>query len=410
LNAQLGHDAEHAGPRLDPRRVTLPRGGWWGRLPLVGGIAGVALLLATFLVGGSDHPQLFHSYLLSWLFFVTIALGGLFFVLLQHLTRAGWSVVVRRLAEACAATLPVLALLGVPLAFGLHDLYHWSHAEAVAHDPLLQHKSAWLDPTFFLVRSAVYLLVWSALAWWFRRQSQRQDEMGAVALTRRMQSASAPAMLLFGVTLTLASFDWIMSLAPHWYSTVFGVYIFAGVAISAFATLILLAVLLERGGQLSGVVSAEHFHDLGKLLFGFVVFWAYIAFSQFMLIWYANMPEETVWFAARWTAEWKPVSVALALVHFAVPFFFLLLRDLKRHRLALAAAAVWMLAVHWLDLYWLVMPGHYTSGPRLHLLGALSLLAIGATFVAALAWALRNRALVPVADPRLPESLSFENV
>jgi hypothetical protein len=395
---------------LDHRRVTLPRGGAAGRVPLVGGVAAVVLLALTFVLGAGDRAQLFHSYLLSWFFFTTLGLGGLFFVLLQHLTRAGWSVVVRRLAEACAATLPALAVLAVPLAFGLHDLYHWTHAEAVAGDPVLAHKAPWLDERFFLLRSAFYLLAWSWLAWWFRRQSQRQDEMGALALTRRMQTASAPAMVVFGITLTLASFDWIMSLAPHWYSTVFGVYIFAGVAIAAFATLILLALLLERSGQLAGVVSVEHFHDLGKLLFGFVVFWAYIAFSQFMLIWYANMPEETGWFAARWTAEWRPVSLALAVVHFAVPFFLLLLRDLKRHRRGLAAAAVWMLAVHWLDLYWLVMPTHYSEGPRLHLLGGLSLLGVGAAFVAALAWALRDRALVPVADPRLAESLSFENV
>ena len=404
-----GTHGAHTGVTIEPSRISLPRGGFAARLPLVAGAAGLVLLVVTFVAGAGEPGQLYHSYLLSWIYFVTLALGGLFFVLLQHLTRAGWSVVVRRLAEAVAATLPLLALLGVPLAFGLHSLYHWTHEEAVAADPLLQHKSPWLDPTFFLLRAVLYLAIWSWLGWWFWRQSERQDAMGALALTRRMQAASAPAMLAFGITLTLAAFDWVMSLDPHWFSTVFGVYVFAGVAISAFALLILLVLGLQRLGTLSGVVTADHFHDLGKLLFGFVVFWAYIGFSQFMLIWYANVPEETGWYAHRIGHGWKAVTVALAVGHFVAPFFFLLLRDVKRHGLPLAAAAVWMLAVHWLDLYWLVMPTHYTEGPRLHYLGALSLLGIGCLFVAALAWVLRHRPLVPVNDPRLAESLAFEN-
>ena len=404
-----GHD-HHGMPALDAAQVTLPRSGWAARLPIVGGIAGLVLLAITF-AGAGGHPEaLFPAYLISWFYFVTLGAGALFFVLLHHLTRAGWSVVVRRQAEAITGALPVLALLGVPLAFGLHSLYHWSHAEAVAADPVLQHKAPWLNPGFFLLRAALYLMIWSALAWWFARQSRRQDEMGALVLTRKMQSASAPGMMVFAITFSLAAFDWIMSLEPHWYSTVFGVYVFAGAAIGTFALLIVTSLLLERGGTLSGIVTADHFHDLGKLLLAFVVFWAYIAFSQFMLIWYANMPEETFWFAERWTDGWRPWSIALALAHFVVPFFFLLLRDVKRHRVGLWVAALWMLAVHWLDLYWLATPGHSPEGPHLHWAAVTSFLGVGCLFAAAVAWSLRQRALVPVNDPRLAESLAFENV
>lgn len=399
-----------AAPALEPDQVTLRRGGWAGRLPLVGSAAGLALLAITFAAGAGDPATLFPGYLVSWFYFVSLAAGALFFVLLHHLTRAGWSVVVRRQAEAASLALPVLAVLGVPLAFGLHALYHWSHVEAVAADAVLQHKAAWLSPGFFLLRAALYLVVWSWLAWWFARQSLRQDAMGALVLTRRMQTLSAPGMVIFAITLSLAAFDWLMSLEPHWYSTIFGVYVFAGAAVGAYALLIVTSLLLQRAANLSGILTYDHFHDLGKLLFAFVVFWAYIAFSQFMLIWYAALPEETFWFAERWTAGWRPWSIALAVAHFVVPFFFLLLRDVKRHRAGLWASAVWMLAVHWLDLYWVVAPGHSPAGPHLHWTAVTSFLGIGCLFAATVAWALARCALVPVNDPRLAESLAFENV
>jgi hypothetical protein len=400
-------DDPHARPSLDGARVNLRREGSGG-LPLIAGALGAVLLAVAFVLGKGQAPQLFRSYLLSWTYFAMLALGGLFFVLLHHLCRAGWSVVVRRLAEAVGATLPMMALLFMPLAFGIHAIYPWA-GEAGAHDPVVAHKSGWLAPGPFLVRAAVYLVVWALLGWWFWRQSERQDRMGALALTRRMQTVSAPAMLVFGITLTLAAFDWIMSLAPRWYSTVFGGYLFGGLAMSSFALLIVLTLLLQRRGALDGVVTMEHFHDLGKLMFAFVVFWIYIAFSQFMLQWYANIPEEANWFAERLHHGWLGLSRALVVGHFVVPFFFLLLRDVKRHRAGLWASALWLLLMEWLDLYWLIMPGLYHEGPRLHLLDVLTFLALGLLFAGTLAWTLRRRALVPVNDPRLVESLAFEN-
>ncbi len=335
--------------------VSLPAGHPLRRAGWAAGAVGVVALAVLFAAGGADA---WGAYLVAWLYGVTLALGGLFFVLAQLASRAGWSVVVRRLAEHVAGTLPLFALLAVPLAVGAGHLFPWwGHA---ASDPHLAAKARYLVPGFVLARLAVYAVVWALLGWWFRHRSLAQDASGDPEATRRLQSASAPALVVFAVTLTFASFDWIMSLEARWYSTVFGVYVFSGAAVGILALLPLLAAALvggrRRPGPLAGLVTAEHDHDLGKLLFGFVVFWAYIAFSQFMLIWYGNLPEETVWYAERLVPGWRTVTILLALGHFVLPFFFLLPRVTKRRRGLLLPAAVWLLAMHWLDLYWLVMP------------------------------------------------------
>jgi hypothetical protein len=374
-------------------------------------LAGVGLL-ASFALGlRSDEAraQLWHSWLVAALFVLSIALGGLFFVLIQHATQAGWSVVVRRLAENAMATLPYLAVAFAPLLFGLGDLFHWSHADAVAADPLLRHKAPYLNVPFFLVRTVLYFAIWCGLALWYDRQSRLQDRTGEAELTRRMRRASPPALLLLALTTTFASFDWLMALQPHWYSTIFGVYFFSGSMVAIFAFLSLTSIALRRTGLLTDVISTEHLHDLGKFLFAFVVFWAYIGFSQFFLIWYGNIPEETVFFAARWNGSWRTASLLLAGGHFVVPFFFLLPRTIKRNSTALALAAVWLLAMHLLDLYWLVMPNLHPEGVAPDLLDLTALIGWIGVFVAAFGRMLQRRALVPLGDPRLPESLLFEN-
>lgn len=399
------------GPVIDPRQVSLPEGHPLGRASLVAAVVGAVALAAAWGLGGS---RFYVSYLTAYLYFLTLGLGGLVFVLIQLVTRAGWSVAVRRLAEHVTGTLPLFLVLFVPIAVGLADLYPWVGGVAEGgHDALLAHKQPWLNAGFFYVRAALYLVIWGGLGWWLRRESVRQDGVGraeGVAITRRLQVVSAPALVVYGVTVTLGSFDFVMSLDPHWYSTIFGVYIFSGAMVAILAVVVLLAIALEqRRGPLAGLVTAEHYHDLGKLLFGFVVFWAYIGFSQFMLIWYGNIPEETVWFAERLAHGWRPVTVALAVGHFALPFFYLLGRDVKRHRLALAAGAVWLLVFHYVDLYWLVMPS-VVEGFSPHWLDLATLVAVGGLFAGTLGRLASRPALVPVADPRLPESLSFENV
>ncbi|MCY3929402.1 MAG: quinol:cytochrome C oxidoreductase [Acidobacteria bacterium] len=403
--------------RLD--QLIIRPGSGWARLPLIAGAIGLVFAVVSIVLAtGSKEStkQFFHSWLVAVVFFLCIGLGCLFFVLIHHATKAGWGVVVRRLAENLACTVPVLAVLFIPVvALGMYDLFHWTHADAVAHDRLLQVKEPWLNETGFWIRTVIYFAVWSGLALYFRNASRRQDESGDEALSRRMARFSPVAVALFAVTLTFAGFDWLMSLEPHWYSTMFGVYFFAGTVVSAFAALTVFTLAFERSGHFRGVVTGEHFHDLGKLLFAFTVFWAYIAFSQFFLIWYANIPEETNWFLSRLhgtadnPANWRPATLLLAIGHFAVPFFFLMPRTIKRNRTLLLIGAVWMLAIHLWDVFWLVMPNLHRE-MTFSLLDVTSLLGVGGLFLATAGWLLGRGSLVPSRDPRLVESLAFENI
>lgn len=379
--------------------------------------AGAAVLLVAWLVSlledqGTAH--FFHAYLLNFCYVVSLSLGALFFVLLQHLTRAGWSVCVRRVAEMLAAALPYLGLLLVPIAVALlvghAALYGWNDAAVQAADPLIAKKVAYLNAPFFVVRSVLYFAVWSGLAWYFYRQSTRQDETGDPQLTVRMQRASAPAMLAFAVTVCFASFDWLMSLDPHWFSTIFGVYFFAGCAVGFLALLVVLVALVQHRGGLARDVTVEHYHDLGKLLFGFLFFWGYIAFSQYLLIWYANIPEETGWLVRRQSHGWQWLSLGLLFGHLLLPFLGLLSRASRRSRNVLVGWSGFLLVMHWLDLYWLVMPEFVPDAVTCGLVDVLCVLGMLSLYAAAVLQAAGARALLAARDPRLDESLAFHNV
>jgi len=402
------------GPRIVPlEQLVIRPGSIWARLPLLAGAVGVVFTVLTLLLAsGDDGKQFHHSWLVAVVFFLGLGLGCLFFVLIHHAAKASWGVVVRRLAENLACVVPLLALLFLPLLGGdaMYDLFHWTHEDAVAHDRLIQEKEPWLNVGGFRLRAVVYFGVWTLLALFFRSASRRQDDSGDERLSRVRARLSPVGVALFAVTITFAAFDWLMSLDPHWYSTMFGVYFFAGTIVSAFAGLTVLTLALEATGHFRGVVTGEHFHDLGKLLFAFTVFWAYIAFSQFFLIWYANIPEETAWFLNRLEASWRPATMLLAVGHFAIPFFFLMPRTIKRNRALLLLGALWMLAMHLLDIHWLVMPTMHPEGVSLTLLDVTSLLGVGGLFVATVGWLLQRGALLPVRDPRLVESLAFENI
>jgi hypothetical protein len=380
----------------------------WRVLALVGAAA-LVLSLALAAASPDGWRRFFFAYLLNFAFVLSLALGALYFVILHHLTHAGWSVVVRRVSEAVSATLPFLALLFIPVLLGLHDLYPWSQAAVVARDHALQGKAAYLNVPFFAARWVVYFAIWSVTALYFFRCSLQQDSSGDAMLTVRMQRRAAPAMVLFGVTLTFASIDLLMSLDPHWYSTIFGVYYFAGGVVGIYALLTVLLFALQRSGFLRKAVTVEHYHDLGKLLFGFVVFWAYIGFSQYMLIWYANIPEETRWLAQRQENGWVWVGLVLVFGHFLLPFVVLISRGPKRRPRMLAVAAAWLLLMHWVDLYWLVAPAGSPGSPLPHLLDLTLLVGLGSLLLAAAAFMVRGRSLVPERDPRIEESLAFEN-
>jgi hypothetical protein len=387
----------------------LPAGSLLARLPLIGIALAVVGIAASGLGYGADPEQFYHSWLVAFAYFLSIALGGLFFVMAHFVTKAGWGVVVRRTAENMAITVPLLALAFVPVVLGMHDLYHWTHADAVEHDALIAGKAPFLNSGFFIGRAVFYFLCWSLLALWYRNASVRQDSSGDPGITRRLTAFAGPGIIVFALTVTFAAFDWLMSLDPHWYSTIYGVYFFAGCLVGAFAFLILVAVSMNRSGQLRGVVTVEHFHDLGKLLFAFTVFWSYIAFSQFFLIWYGNIPEETAWYLHRMEGSWRTLTMLLAVGHFFVPFFFLMPRTIKRRTGWLTLGAVWMAAMHLVDVYWLVMPSLHHEGVQPSWMDLTTLLAVGGLFLAGFGWALRAGAVVPLRDPRLIESLSFQN-
>jgi hypothetical protein len=382
------------------------------RLVRAGLATGVVMLIASAVLvflapGGVD--RMLHSYLVAFAFFLSVSLGALFFVVLQHLVRAGWSVVVRRVAEALAMNLPLLALFAVPVLLGARSLYEWADPGAVAGDALLRGKQPYLNLPFFLVRWVVYFAVWTFLARYYWTRSTTQDRTGEVRLTSQMERTSGVGMVLFALTANYAAVDLLMSLDPHWSSTVFGVYFFSGGVVGFFALLSMLTALLQRSGRLGGAVTDEHYHDLGKLVFAFTVFWAYIAFSQYMLTWYANIPEETAWYLRRQTGPWTGVSLLLLFGHFVLPFVYLLPRSVKRRPKLFGPMAAWVLLMHYVDVYWIVMPQVSPGKVPFHLLDLTCPLAIGGFLLAATARRLRQRSLIPLRDPRLAESLAFEN-
>jgi hypothetical protein len=374
------------------------------------GVVFLAVSLAIGLATAGGWSRFLHSYLTSFAFFLSLSLGALFFTILHHLTRAGWSVVVRRIAETLAGNVLLMAVLALPLLIGMGHLYHWAQAGAAAHDHLLQHKRPWLNPPFFAIRIALYFAVWILVSRYFISRSIRQDRSGEIALTLQMERFSAPAMVLYALTANFAAFDLLMSLDPHWYSTIFGVYFFSGSVVGFFALMPILVYLLQRSGRLTQAISIEHYHDMGKLVFAFVVFWAYIAFSQFLLIWYSNLPEETIWYMRRQSGSWSGLSLLLLFGHFILPFALLIGRRIKRTPALLVGPALWILAMHWIDLYWIVMPQATPATVSPHILDLTCFLGIGGLFVAAAAHRLRRHALVPEKDPRLAESLAFESV
>ncbi len=380
------------------------------KVAVIAGTIGVLAFAASAALGlRGVGDRFFQSYLVSYCFFLSISLGGLFFVLIQHVTRAGWSVVLRRFAEGLAVNTGLMAVLLIPILIGLKPLFLWARGDEIADDALLQGKRAYLNELFFYIRMLIYFGSWILLSRYLFSKSVAQDASGDPAATLQMQKVSAGGLFLFAITVTFCAFDLLMSLEPHWFSTIFGVYYFSGSALVLFAALIITSYFTQRSGWLTGVISTEHYHDLGKLMFAFVVFWAYIAFSQYMLIWYANMPEETQWFLRRQTGQWTALSWFMLIGHFIVPFLALISRIPKRRKEPLVGAAVWVLIIHWVDMYYLVMPHTSDGVVPFHVIDLTCFLAVGGLFVAAFAMRFRRRSLLAQGDPRLAESLAFEN-
>jgi hypothetical protein len=380
------------------------------QLAWLGFVLGLVGLVGSFALSSGHTAQLYFSWLVAYLYFLSIALGALFFVLVLFVCHAGWAVALRRVVENVMATLPIFALLFLPIWIGRHELYSWTDVAEVAKNPVLKGKSGYLNETFFALRAVLYFAAWSGLALYFSAQSQKQDQTGDERITRRLIAVAAPGIVVFSLTITFAAIDWIMSLDPEWYSTMFGVYYFSGSILAAFAFLAVAIAFLHSRGLLRDVITTEHVHDVGKLLFAFTVFWTYIAFSQYFLIWYGNIPEETAYFMQRSQGSWPAVGKVLMVGHFVIPFFFFMPRATKRSEPFVVLGALWLLGMHFMDIYWCVMPVHLEHGVAFGALDATTILAVGGLFLAAFGWVSSRRALVPMRDPRLAESLSFENV
>ena len=357
-----------------------------------------------------DARRALYAYLVAFVYWLGIALGALILLGAFHAANARWPVVLRRFLEHVPAVIPLFVLLFVPLLLGRHALFPWTNPEALEGElrALVLHKKPYLNLPFFVLRAVIYFGVWMAVAELLRRWSIRQDQSGGHLLTRWQRRLGAGSLPLLALTLSFAAFDWMMSIDPRFYSTIFGVYWFSGSFMAIFAVLILAGRLTLTDESQFGVhLSSEHFHALGNFLLAFVAFWAYTAFSQFLLIWIANVPEEVPFYILRIRGSWGGVGAFLALFHFLVPFFVLLSRDLKRSPKALAWVAAWMLLMHWVDLYWIVMPHLDPSGPHLSFWDLTAFVGVGGAAVAFALLRMRGSAPVPVKDPYLADSLRY---
>lgn len=409
--------------KIDQETVQLPAS-WKGKAPLL--IVAAVILLAVgaglCFVGGLPSGDdgklslkyLTHSYLANFMFLFSFSIGALFFVLIQFLTRAGWSTSIRRVAEIVMAVLPWSAILFLPilllLFFGDSSLYDWNKPAAEIDNSLILAKKGYFATGFFTFRSLVYIGLLSLMAVWFFSKSRAQDETGDVELSLDRQKWSGPMLFAFSLVVSFIAFDWVMSIDADWYSTIFGVYFFSASMMATFALLVIINMLLQRSGKLKGLVNIEHYHDMGKFMFGFVMFWAYIAFSQLILIWYANIPEETVWYKVRLSDGWQYFSYGLIFIHFVLPFLGLMSRHVRRHKTALFFWACWLVFVHWVDMTYLIMPnvpGGLPIVPLLgHLLGGIGMFALLFAFFIVRA---SGVPLVATRDPRLPEALTYAN-
>jgi hypothetical protein len=365
------------------------------------GTVGAAVSLVGALL---DPTQFSRSYLVAWLYWLGIAMGGFGTLMLHHMTRGGWGLMIRRILEAGARTLPLLALLFLPVALRLQDVFVWANPEAAAEE-IIRQKDWYLNPPFFLARAALYFAIWGLFIFALTRLSLRQDETGDPGLFRRMQSIAGPGLGIYGLTASFAAVDWLMSLDPHWYSSLFGVYFIGGQAVAATAFVILAVRYLSARTPLESVFRSQHFHDYGNLLMAFVLLWSYFGLSQFLIIWSGNLPEETAWYLARQEGNWEWMALSLVVFHFAVPFFLLLGRHLKRRIGLLARVAALLLVMHWVDLYWQAAPAFEHGKFAPHWLDLATLIAVGGLWVAAFVTQLKKRCLLPIRDPYLKEAL-----
>lgn len=366
---------------------------------------------AVALGGGLYGKQFQHSYLTAFMWGLSITLGALFWVTLQHLVNARWSIVVRRLGELLAQGVGLMAVLAVPLLLPIlqHDdtLFRWLN-----HDTIhgVSSKTAYLNPSFFLGRMVFYFAYFALMAGFWLKKSREQEKGGGTELTRSLQGKAAPAMIVFALSVTFCAIDFLMTLDPMWFSTIFGVYYFATCVLTFHSVLALFGMWLQKKGHLTSAITQEHYHDIGKMMFAFIAFWTYIGFSQFMLIWYANIPEETAWFKDRLEGNWLSATLVLAAAHFVIPFFGMMSREIKRNKTTLAFWSVWILVICWFDIYWLVAPNLHKGGMAIGVVDILAWVGMAGLLAGFVLHKAKDTNLIPTGDPRLGHSLTFQNI
>jgi hypothetical protein len=389
-------------PNLNPDHFQAPP--QIDTLQKVGLGLGLVGLLGMAVGFASDHAQFYKSYLLGYVFVLGIPIGSLALLMIHHLSGGRWSLALRRTFEASSRTLPLMAVLFLPIIFGIHDLYHWSHADVVANDAILRHKAPYLNQSGFIIRAVVYFVVWSFLALMLARWSAQQDTE-RFSLDR-FNKISGPGMLILGLTVTFASVDWVMSLDAHWFSTLFGLWFLVGMALTALAFSIVVAALLHNNANVAKALSTDRFHDYGTLLYAFIMLWAYLSYSQFLIIWSANLPEEIPYYLRRFGDGWQGVTLVVVAGHFVLPWLLLLFRSNKRTTKRLVAVACFMLVMRFLDVFWLIAPWVKQGAFGVHWMDIAAVLGVFGLWVGAFCYLLKGRAVLPVGDPYLPEALA----
>jgi hypothetical protein len=376
------------------------------RLGIIIFVVGTALSLLAFFV---DQERAIFNYLVTYMMIVSIGLGSLFLIGLEYIAGADWSTPIRRIPEFFAMLLPVLFVLVIPILVFNHDLFHWAHKEAVADDKILQGKAPYLNVTFFIVRTFVFIGLWSLFYFVMTKNSRKQDETKDQTLTKKNIRLGAIFIPVFALSITFTAIDLMMSLEPHWFSTIYGVYYFAGTVVASLAAITVAVILLKEKGYFGSWMTNDHLFSLGALLFAFVNFWAYIAFSQFMLIWYADLPEETFWYLIRWEGGWVFISILLIVVHFFVPYFALLTQPSKMNPKVLKFIAIWLLFAHLLDMFWLIMPnmGSMKNGYVFSWIDLVFPIAGTGIVILVFAFAAKNANLIPIGDPKLKRGIDF---
>jgi len=367
-----------------------------------GAVGLIASMVGYFL----NSEQFFFSYLTSFAFFTSIALASLILVMIHHITKSSWGTVLRRIPESFIANIWIWSIFFIPVLIGMSTLYSWTNTYYIADDPIMLGKIPYLNVPFFVARQFLYFGIWGYLGHRLYKVSVEMDQTNDWGLVQALRNLSAPGILIFALTIAFASFDWLMSLDAHWFSTMFGVYFFAMSFQALFPILILIVFWLHKNDILKNTIGKAHIYDLGAWFFGFTVFYAYIAFSQFLLIYYANIPEETLWFYHRLEGSWEIVTIALLFGRFVLPFFLLLNRDTKHNQKILVFTSILIIVMHFVEIYWIVMPILSHSGVDISWIDFATFIGLGGIFMGLFFQKFKKNNMVPINDPQLSASMN----